>query len=78
MDKRSEETIERLVADWPPLTEETRAKLKELLSPEPGTPMTKEWIERELAKMPERSEEWRAETRRLWGVMPTSTDEDMA
>lgn len=31
MDKRTEEAIERLVADWPELTEETKDRLRELL-----------------------------------------------
>jgi len=31
VDKRTEEAIERLVADWPELTEETKDRLRELL-----------------------------------------------
>jgi hypothetical protein len=73
VDKRSEEAIECLVADWPPLTEETKARLKDLLSPGRGAPMTKdEWIQRELAEMSARSEDWKAETRRQWGTSGAS------
>jgi hypothetical protein len=75
VDKRSEEAIERLVADWPPLTEETKARLKDLLSPDQATPTAKdEWIRRQLEKMPERSEDWKAETCRLWGLKPGDPD----
>ena len=35
MDKRTEEAIERLIADWPPLTDEAREKLRELLATGP-------------------------------------------
>jgi hypothetical protein len=35
LDKKTEAAIERLVADWPELTEDTKAKLRDLLSPEP-------------------------------------------
>jgi len=33
MDKATEEAIDRLVADWPPFTEETKAALAVLLTP---------------------------------------------
>lgn len=76
MDEQTEEAIERLVVGWPELTEETKAKLGKLLSPDHGTPTAKdEWVRRQLEKMPERSQEWKDETLRLWGLKPGSLDE---
>lgn len=34
MDKRTADAIEKLVADWPPLSEETKVKLGSLLGPD--------------------------------------------
>lgn len=75
MDKKTEDAIERLVADWPPLSEETKAKLKGLLSPDQSPPTAREeWIRRQLEKMPERSQEWKDETLRLWGLRSAEPD----
>lgn len=35
MDRKTEEAIEQLMASWPDLTEDTKAKLRDLLAPEP-------------------------------------------